>query len=103
MMAEERPRADEAELKKAWAKAMKAAEEEQQRKAVLRKYLDDASYERMMNIKASNGEMYLQLAELIIQIVQSNRITGKIPEAQFLQLLRKLTYRPEPKITFKHK
>ncbi len=102
-MPEERQRSDEAELKKAWAKAYKAAQEEQQRKAMLRRYLDDASYERMMNIKASNGELYLQLTELIIQIVQSNRITGKIPEAQFLQLLRKLTYRPEPTLTFKHK
>ncbi len=102
-MPEERQRSDEAELKKAWAKAYKAAQEEQQRKALLRKYLDDASYERMMNIKASNSELYLQLTELIIQIVQSNRITGKIPEAQFLQLLRKLTFRPEPTLTFKHK
>ena len=102
-MPEERQRSDEAELKKAWAKAYKAAQEEQQRKALLRRYLDDASYERMMNIKASNGELYLQLTELIIQIVQSNRITGKIPEAQFLQLLRKLTFRPEPTLTFKHK
>jgi DNA-binding TFAR19-related protein (PDSD5 family) len=102
-MAEEKPQNQDAELRKAWAKAMKAAEEEQQRKTILRRYLDDASYERMMNIKASNGEMYLQLAALVIQIVQSNRISGKIPEAQFLQLLRKITYRPEPKITFKHK
>lgn len=102
-MPEERPRGEEAELRKAWAKALKAAEQEQQRKAILRKYLDDASYERMMNIKASNSELYLQLSDLIIQIVQSNRITGKIPEAQFLQLLRKLTYRPEPSITFRHK
>jgi DNA-binding TFAR19-related protein (PDSD5 family) len=102
-MPEERQRSDEAELKKAWAKAYKAAQEEQQRKALLRRYLDDASYERMMNIKASNSELYLQLTELIIQIVQSNRITGKIPEAQFLQLLRKLTFRPEPTLTFKHK
>ncbi len=102
-MPEERQRSDEAELKKAWAKAYKATQEEQQRKALLRRYLDDASYERMMNIKASNSELYLQLTELIIQIVQSNRITGKIPEAQFLQLLRKLTFRPEPTLTFKHK
>jgi DNA-binding TFAR19-related protein (PDSD5 family) len=94
---------NEAALKKAWAKAMKEAEAEQQRKTLLRRFLDDASYERMMNIRASNPELYLQLADLIISLIQSNRITGKILEPQFLQLLHKLTYRPEPKIEFKHK
>ncbi|MGC8478466.1 MAG: DNA-binding protein [Candidatus Micrarchaeia archaeon] len=92
-----------AELKKAWAKALKEAEAEQQRKEVLRRFLDDASYERMMNIRASNRELYLQLADLIISLVQSNRLASKLTEAQFLQLLQKLTYRPEPKISFRHK
>ncbi|MEM3227659.1 MAG: DNA-binding protein [Candidatus Micrarchaeaceae archaeon] len=102
-MPEDSESKSEAELRKAWAKAMKEAEAEQQRKAVLRRFLDDASYGRMMNIRASNPELYLQLAELIISLVQSNRLSGKITEAQFLQLLRKLTYRPEPTISFKHK
>ncbi len=94
---------NDAELKKAWAKALKEAEAEQQRKEVLRRFLDDASYERMMNIRASNRELYLQLTDLIVSLAQSNRLTGKLTEAQFLQLLQKLTYRPEPKISFRHK
>lgn len=65
--------------------------------------LDANAYERLTNIKAANYELYLQLLDLIISLAQSNRIQGKLTEAQFVAILNKVTYRREPTIEFKHK
>jgi DNA-binding TFAR19-related protein (PDSD5 family) len=56
-----------------------------------------------MNVRVSNYELYAQLLDLIISMAQTNRLPGRITEKQLVDLLAKLTARPEPKIEFKHK
>ena len=83
--------------------AYRKLQEEQQKKEILRKFLDDEAYERMMNVHISNPDLYDQVVGLIVQLVQARRITGKMTDAQLRSILERATYRPEPKIEFKHK
>ena len=94
---------EEKELKKAVAKRLKELQIEQQKRAIVRQYLEPAAYERLMNVRVSNYELYAQLLDLIISMAQTNRLPGRITEKQLIDLLAKLTARPEPKIEFKHK
>lgn len=102
-MAEEEYESPEAASRKRVELAVRRMQEEQQRKSIARKFLDDNAYERLMNIKASNQELYEQVVNLIISVVQSQRVSGKITEKQLVSLLERVTFKPEPKISFKHK
>ncbi|MCL5100103.1 MAG: DNA-binding protein [Candidatus Marsarchaeota archaeon] len=92
-----------ADMKKAMSKLYKQMEQDQQVRSMLRQLLDDGAYERMMNIRVSNNELYTQLARLIVSLAQSNQIAGRITEPQLVSLLGRLTSRPDTKIEFKHK
>ncbi|MCL5679757.1 MAG: DNA-binding protein [Candidatus Marsarchaeota archaeon] len=91
------------DAKRALAKMYKEMQREQQVKSLLRQLLDPDAYERIMNISVSNHDLYLQLSNLIVQLAQSNQISGKVSDKQLVSLLNRLTYKPEPKIEFKHK
>ncbi|MEM0149805.1 MAG: DNA-binding protein [Candidatus Micrarchaeaceae archaeon] len=91
------------ELRKRINDSMKRAQIEEQTKNLMRQLLEPEAYERLMIIKASNEELYGQLVNIIISLVQGNKIAGKISDAQFKALLEKLTARREPTIEFKHK
>jgi len=90
-------------MRKRVAEAMRRAQMEQQKKDVMRQFLEPDAYERLMNIRVSNPELYDQLVGMVVQLVQSNRVTGKISEKQLRSILEKITYRKEPNISFKHK
>jgi programmed cell death protein 5 len=90
-------------MRKRVTEALRQAQLEQQKKEIMRKFLDGPAYDRMMNVRVSNPELYDQLVSLVVQLVQSNRVAGKISEGQLKSLIEKLTFRKEPTISFKHK
>lgn len=90
-------------MRKRVTEAIKAAQLEAQKKEIMKQFLDPKAYERVMNIRASNYELYNQLVNLIVSLVQGNRISGKITETQLKSIIEKMTYRREPTIEFKHK
>jgi len=90
-------------LRKKVAEAVKAAQLEERKKEILKQFLDPKAYERVMNVRASNHDLYNQLVSLIVSLAQSNRVSGKITDEQIMSILQKLTYKPEPKIEFKRK
>src|SRR5271155_1967013 len=90
-------------MRKRVSEAIKAAQLEDQKKEVMRQFLDDGAYERLMNIRLSNPDLYNQLVKLVVSLAQSNRVTGKISETQLKSILAKMTSRHEPKIEFRHK
>jgi DNA-binding TFAR19-related protein (PDSD5 family) len=102
-LAEEANPDDNERIRKALARRMKAAQMEQQRKELARRYLTTEAYERIMNVRLSNYELYAQLLNLIIAMVQNNRISGKISDPQLRDMISRLTYKHESKIEFKHK
>ena len=90
-------------MRKKVVEALREAQMEQQKKEIMRRFLDGTAYDRMMNVRVSNPELYDQLVNLIVSLVQSNRITGKLTENQLKALVERITYKKEPTISFKHK
>ncbi|MDE1870768.1 MAG: hypothetical protein KGI06_00825 [Candidatus Micrarchaeota archaeon] len=90
-------------LRKRLSDALKTAQIEEQKKGIMRQFLEPQAYERVMNIKASNYELYNQLVNMIVSLAQTNRIKGKITDAQLKSILEKITYKDEPTIEFKRK
>ena len=99
----ENERDEQAELKKAVYKRIKDMQVEQQKKALAQRLMTPGAYERLMNVRVSNFEMYSQLLDFIISTARQNRAAGKITEEQLRDILGRLTYRPETKIEFRHK
>ena len=77
------------EMRKRVAEAMRKQQIDQQKKEIMRQFLEPNAYERMMNIRVSNPELYDQLVGLIVNLVQTNRVTGKVSEAQLKSILEK--------------
>ena len=75
----------------------------QQKRNVVKKYMSVAAYERLMNVRVANHDLYSQLMDLIIAMAQQQRLTSQLTEEQLKQILTRLTYKPEPKMEFKHK
>jgi DNA-binding TFAR19-related protein (PDSD5 family) len=90
-------------LRKQVQDAIKNAQIEQQKKEILRQFLDAKAYERLMNIRISNYELYNQLVGMVASLAQGNRLTGKITEEQLLSIIKRITFKNEPTIEFKHK
>lgn len=90
-------------LRKVLMDQIKRQQIERQKKEVVKKLVDNAAYERLMNIKISNYDLYAQLIDLVISLAQSNRIRGKLTEEQLVEILKRTTERREPKLEFKHK
>lgn len=93
----------EKKLRKRVNDAIRNAQLEAQKKEILRQFLEAKAYERIMNIRISNNELYNQLVNLVVSLAQSNRLTGKISEEQLRSIIEKITYKREPTIEFKHK
>jgi programmed cell death protein 5 len=93
----------QARIRKEMQKRLREIQIEQEKKATVKKFMTPDAYERLMNVRVSNYELYAQLLDLLIAMARGNRISGVITEPQLRDLLSKLTYRPESKIVFKHK
>ena len=94
---------NEDKMRKEFSRRLKSMQIEQQKRELAKKFTTTEAYERLMNVRISNKELYDQIINLIINMAQSNRIVNKLTEEQLKSILSKLTYRPEPKIEFKHK
>ncbi len=91
-------------LRDRYAKMQQSAAQEEQKRTVLRSFLTPDAYERVMNVRIANKELYDQLVNSIAYLVQSGRMQGtKITEDQVVKLLGKMTERRETSIEFRHK
>ncbi len=102
-MAEEDESRNDERMRKAVAKRMREQQLEQQKRDIAKRYLTPDAYDRLMNVRMANSEIYDQLINLIISMVQSNRNVGRITDAQLKSVLEKVTTRPDTTIEFKHK
>lgn len=94
---------EQEKYRKEMAKRVRAMQVDQQKREIAKKFMTPEAYERLMNVRISSYELYSQLMDMIVAMIQGRRITGKMTEAQLRDLLARLTYRPESKIEFKHK
>jgi len=86
------------------AELQRAQAIDRQKKYLLKNLVEPAAYERLMNVRISNPEVYDQLINLLAQLYQAGRVNGKVSEEQVLQLLSKLVgQRKETTITVKRR
>jgi len=94
---------DDREYRKRLSRTIKQMQIEEQRKQVLRQFLDASAYQRIMNVKISNYDLYLQVVNILISFAQNGRITTKLSEDQLIAIINKMTSKIETKIEYKHK
>ena len=84
-------------------KLAEAKQAEEQLKTALRMALENDAYERMMNVKLANQQLFLLAAQNIIPLFK--RFERKINDQEVLLLLRKIKEQTERKseITFQRK
>ena len=93
------------EYKSAYRKKIKELLEKKKKEEEIKKFLarilDGEAYERLMNVKISNYELYNNVANNLIYFYQ--KIGRKITEKELLSLLEALTKRNEGEIKFYRK
>ncbi|MBI5229262.1 hypothetical protein HY991_04065 [Candidatus Micrarchaeota archaeon] len=90
--------------KKRLLELQKAREAELQVKALLKQILTPEAYERVMNIRISNSEMYQQLASLLIYLAQQGQLNEKITEEKLKLFISKIvSKRRDTNIKLVHK
>ena len=77
----------QAELQKKIEQMRAAQQQEAQVRQALRMFLDDAAYERLVNIKMSNPALFSKVAGYIFSLAQSNKLKGKMTEEQLKMLV----------------
>ncbi|NYZ77715.1 hypothetical protein H0O02_05385 [Candidatus Micrarchaeota archaeon] len=84
-------------------KRMDAAKAEEQLKAALRIALDEAAYERMMNVSYANKEFYLAVAQRALAAFR--QVRRKITDGEIVFLIQSLKSKTEheARITFHKK
>lgn len=79
-------------------------QKEAQLREMLRKLLDPQAFERLMNIRISSREMYLQIAQLLIYASQQGQLRGQLNERDLISIINKIkSEEREGSITFKRK
>jgi len=90
--------------KKKIAQMQKQQEQDSQKKMLLKNLVEPAAYERLMNVKLANPELYDQVVNVVAYVFKSGNVKGRLTEGQILQLLEKLRGKSyEPTITVKRK
>lgn len=81
---------DENELQELRKKQIEQMQREAQLRDVLRKILDPKAFERLMNIRIANRELYFQLAQLLVYAYQQGQLRPPVSEAELLSLLNRI-------------
>ena len=89
--------------RQAYEQKLRAMQQEEQKKQLLRKMLDERAYDRMMNVRLGSPELYDKVIGSLAYLAQSGKPMGRISDEQLYQLLLKMTQERETKIEFRHK
>lgn len=85
-------------------KQLAEMQKEAQLREMLRKLLDQTAFERLMNIRISSRDMYLQIAQLLIYASQQGQLRGQLTERDLISIINKIkSEEREGSITFKRK
>ncbi len=87
---------EEEDIKKKRLEARKAQE---QLKSTLRIALDEAAYERLMNVALANNDVYLATARQVLMAFK--RVGRKIKEEELLMVLKAIKEQTETKTSIK--
>ncbi len=94
---------EQEKMRKAVARRLREAQIMNEKKEFVRKYLTTEAFERLMNIKVANYQLFAQLLDLIISLAQNGKIQNKMSDTELTSILKRVSERPEPTIEFRHK
>lgn len=100
---EEQQGGDQRRMNRRVNAVLKSMQMEQQKREAMKQLLESPAYERLMNIRVSNHDLYDQVVNVIIQLAQTGRLQGKMSETMLMSILSKITTKKETTINFKHK
>lgn len=92
-----------AKLRKRYAELQRAQQAEAQLRGLLREVLEPSAYERFMNVRLSNPELYMKVSQLLVQLHMQKQLAGKVGEKELHALLAKLTQRRETEFKISRK
>lgn len=73
-------------------------------KQLLLQVLDSTAYERLMNVKIANEDLYTQIVNLLLYLYQNGQLKKRIGESELKNLLsRVLSKKEDNKIKFVRK
>ncbi|VVC03943.1 Double-stranded DNA-binding domain protein [Candidatus Burarchaeum australiense] len=78
-------------IRKKLAEMQKMQEAESQLRSVLRAAMEPAAYERLMNVRLSASDLYMQVARVIVTLYSNKQLGAKVSDEQLVGLLEKLT------------
>lgn len=88
---------DDEGLEDARKRKLDAKKAQEQLKSTLRVALDEAAYDRLMNVSVANSETYLAAAKSVLMYYK--RAGRRITEAELVSLLRAIKEQNETKTT----
>ncbi len=104
MSGEDEQESDDGARQRAYQKKLQSIQLDMKKKELLRKMLSDSAYERMMNVRLSNPELYEKVIQSLAYVAQSGRqMQGKISDEQLYSLLEKMSEKRETSIEFRRK
>lgn len=80
-----------------------AQAQEAQKKSALKHICTPEAYARLANVRLANPELYESVVQLLLYLVQSRQLKGKVGDAQLRALLARLTARKEGEIKVRRK
>lgn len=97
------PEEGQDESRRLYEQKMRQLQADAQRKELLKKMLDDRGYDRMMNVRLANPELYEKVVQSLAYVAQSGKQSAKISEEQLYRLLQKMTQERKTSIEFRRK
>jgi len=90
-------------LRKKLAEMQRMQEAEAQLRSVLRTAMEPEAYERLMNVRISSPELYMQVARVIVTMYSNKQLAAKVKDKELQELLARLTAKHEGTIDIKRK
>lgn len=73
------------------AERQAAQAEELQKKLAVRQLLEPDAYERLMNVRMANPQLYEQVVAMLLYLYQNGQIRGRVSGAQLRTVLEKMS------------
>jgi len=90
-------------LQKRLQEMQRAQALEAQMKSIALKTLEPGAYEKVMNARLANPELYNKFIRTLAYLMQTGQLRGKLSEEKAREILAELSQRTETKIVLKRK
>ena len=79
------------------------AEEEERKKKLAARFVDEKAFDRLMVVKIGHPELFDNVVSILVRLSNGGQLRGKLTEEQLVRLLGTLTEKRESTIEFKRK